>query len=225
MPLSNTAAWLFLQRAGIIDASDLGIPYWLFVFIGSMFWSVFTDSLNAPLQQTIAAKPMLTKVNFPREALVLAGIYQTAFHAAIKTLMIFIALVVAAQGATTSLMMVPIALFSLIMAGTAGGLLITPVGVLYSDVGKAMPVLTQFLIFITPVAYAAPSQGWASLIMSWNPLTPLIEFARDCVTPDGIYSLQDFLAVNSVTAVVLLAVWVVYRAAMPILIERMGSQT
>jgi len=38
----------------------------------------------SPLQQTNAAKPMLAKINFPREALVISGIYQTSFNAGIK---------------------------------------------------------------------------------------------------------------------------------------------
>ena len=42
------------------------------------------DALNAPLQITTAAKPMLAKINFTRESLILAGIYQTLFNAAIK---------------------------------------------------------------------------------------------------------------------------------------------
>ncbi len=224
LPLANTTAWLFLQRAGIIDVGGTSVPYALYVFTGSMLWSIFTDALNAPLQQNLAATSMLVKINFPREALVVAGLYQTCFHAVLKVLLILLALAAFRHSAGWSLLALPVAVMALILIGTALGLSLTPMGVLYADVGRALPLLTQFLIFVTPVAYPVPKSGWAEQVMQSNPLTPLMEFARDSLLSTHQASLTHFLAVNVCVLVVLLGAWLVYRTAMPILIERMGSQ-
>ena len=84
LPLANTGAWLFIQSTGIVTIQGTELPYPVYVFTGTMLWAIFMDAVNAPLQQTIAAKPMLAKINFPREGFILSGIYQTLFNASIK---------------------------------------------------------------------------------------------------------------------------------------------
>jgi lipopolysaccharide transport system permease protein len=121
------------------------------------------------------------------------------------------------------LLLFPFGIFSLILVGTAFGLLITPIGVLYSDVGRALPLLMQFLMYVTPVLFPMPKTGWASTLFALNPLSAVILTSRDLLTGVVPEMLAPFLLVNSAAVVLLLAVWVIYRLAMPILIERMGA--
>lgn len=67
-----------------MQVAETGIPYPVFVFTGTLLWSILVDSFNAPLGQVNAKKPLLAKINFPREALILSGVYQILFNAAIK---------------------------------------------------------------------------------------------------------------------------------------------
>lgn len=223
LPLANTAAWLFIHSAGIVTVQDTALPYAVYVFTGTILWAIFMDAVNAPLQQTIAAKPMLAKINFPREALMLSGVYQTLFNAAIKIIVLLAALLVMGVYPGGGLVFFPFAVFSLILAGTALGLLITPVGMLYSDIGKGLPLLMQFFMYLTPVVFPMPSGGWAATLFKYNPLTPLILTARDLITGFVPQHLDAFWLVNISMLVLLALVWVVYRAAMPILIERMSA--
>ncbi|MDZ4184574.1 MAG: hypothetical protein U1D97_06300, partial [Desulfuromonadales bacterium] len=62
LPLANTLAWIFLNNAGVVKIADTVLPYPVYVFTGTMLWAIFMDALNAPLQQAIAAKPMLAKL-------------------------------------------------------------------------------------------------------------------------------------------------------------------
>jgi lipopolysaccharide transport system permease protein len=117
----------------------------------------------------------------------------------------------------------PLAVASLILAGTALGLLITPVGMLYTDVGKGLPLILQFLMYVTPVVFPMPSSGWALELFHINPLTPLVLTARDLLTGFSPEYLGAFIAVNAGMLVLLALVWMIYRVAMPILIERMSA--
>jgi hypothetical protein len=47
-------------------------------------WSILIDALYAPLQQVNANKALLAKINFPRESLIVSGVYQMLFKGAIK---------------------------------------------------------------------------------------------------------------------------------------------
>lgn len=223
IPLAHTAVWLFMQGSGIIAVQATALPYPVFVFTGTILWAIFMDAVNAPLQQTLAARPMLAKINFPREALVLSGIYQTLFNAAIKVGVLLAALLLMGVVPGWGLLLFPFAVVSLALAGTALGLLVTPVGMLYSDIGKGLPLLLQFLMYLAPVVFPMPSSGWAATLFECNPLTPLILTARDWLTGFAPEYLSAFLLVNLAMFALLGVMWVIYRAALPIFIERMGN--
>jgi lipopolysaccharide transport system permease protein len=109
------------------------------------------------------------------------------------------------------------------LAGTAVGLLLTPVGILYTDIGKSLPLLLQFLMYMTPVVFPMPDSGWAATVFKINPMTPLILTTRDWLTGFSPNYLGYFFIVNGLVIALLLMVWIVYRVAMPILIERMSA--
>ncbi|MBV5328559.1 MAG: ABC transporter permease [Chlorobium sp.] len=223
LPLANTLVWIFLSKNGIVNVRATELPYPIFVFTGTMLWAIFIDAVNAPLQVTTAAKPMLAKINFPRESLVMAGVYQTLFNASIKIVLLLVALLFQGIFPGWTLLLFPLGILSLVMVGTMIGLCLTPVGLLYSDVGRAIPLLMQFLMYVTPVVFPMPKEGWAATLFQLNPLSPLILTTRSWLTGAPTDCLQYFLLVNAVALSLLLIFWVIYRLAMPILIERMSS--
>jgi len=223
LPLANTLAWIFLNSTGVVKIANTALPYPVYVFTGTMLWAIFMDALNAPLQQAIAAKPMLAKLNFPREALIVSGVYQTLFNATIKIALLLGALVIVGVNPGWNLLLFPVGILSLVLVGTAFGLLVTPVGMLYTDVGRGLPLLMQFFMYVTPVVFPMPQVGWAATLFNLNPLTPVILTTRDWLTGFAPDHIGTFVLVNLAAIALLLVVWVVYRLAMPILIERMSA--
>lgn len=223
LPLANTLTWIFLNGTGIITVSETNLPYPVYVFTGTMLWAIFMDAVNAPLQQISSTKDMLAKISFPREALIVSGIYQNLFNGGIKIVLLLGTLITMGIYPGWGLLFFPAGVFSLILAGTALGLLIAPVGVLYKDVGKSLPLLLQFLMYLTPVVFPMPASGIAETVFKLNPMTPLILTARDWLTGFSPEYLGFFLLVNGLSIALLMVVWIVYRAAMPIMIERMGA--
>lgn len=223
LPLANTAIWLYLNGSGIVKIQETSIPYAVYLFAGTMIWAIFMDAINAPMGQTGAAKGMLAKLNFPREALLLAGVYKTLFNAGIKIGLLLCILPFFKVNPGWGLALFPVGVLSIVLVGTAIGLFITPVGMLYSDVGRALPLVMQFLMYATPVVFAMPESGLAAKVFAANPLTPLILTARNWLTGGTPEFLGYFLAVNAAAILLLLASWIGYRLAMPILIERMSA--
>ncbi len=223
LPLANTVVWIFLSSSGIVSVGDTDLPYPVYVFAGTMLWAIFMDAVNSPLQVNTAAKGMLAKINFPREALVLAGIYQSLFNASIKIVLLIVGLAIMGIYPGWSIVLFPIGLLSLIMVGTMIGLMFTPVGLLYTDIGRGLPLLMQFLMYLTPVVFPIPKAGWSALVFEANPLTPLIMTTRQWLTGMPTDQLGYFMLVNGVTLLLLLVFWAIYRLAMPILIERMSA--
>lgn len=223
IPLANTAVWLFLTASKVVQVADTAIPYSVFVFSGTLLWSILIDALNAPMIQVNANKSLLAKINFPREALILSGIYQTLFNGAIKVGILLVILPFMGVQPGWGGLMIPLGLLSLVLTGTAVGLLLTPLGVLYGDIGRGIPLITQFLMYLSPVVFPLATTGWTARLMRLNPLTPLILNARAWFTGQPPQLLGQWTLALAGSVMLLLLVWMLYRLAMPILIERMSA--
>jgi lipopolysaccharide transport system permease protein len=223
LPLANAAAWIFLSRTGVVSVGATSLPYVAYVATGTVLWAIFMDALNAPLLQTQNARLMLAKLNFPREALILSGVLQTLFNAGIKLVVLFAVLLSLGVYPGWHLLLVPFGVLSLVLVGSAVGLVLTPIGVLYSDVGRAIPLLAQFLMYLTPVVFPTPQSGWARTVFSLNPLTPLVVASRAWMTGSELVHIGAFITVTVIAGALLLLFWIAYRVAIPIVIERIGA--
>lgn len=223
VPLANIVVWLFIRSSGAITIDVPVVSYPVFVISGTLLWSIFLDAANAPLQQVLGASQMLAKINFPREALILSGLYQSSIAAIIKVAILIGALAMLGVRPDLPLLALPLAILGLITFGTLLGLAITPVGALYSDVGRGIPILLQFLMYLAPVVYAAPKTGWAAHVMGNNPLTPVIDLGRSAAVGMPLSGVAETVFATGVAFVLILAAWFIYRMAMPILIERMSA--
>lgn len=223
MPIVNTMIWIFLQGSGIVSLSDTDLPYPVYVFTGTMLWQIFVEAFQAPNQQVNQAKAMLSRLNFPREAIILSGIGQTLFNAGIKIIILIPALLIFGIYPGWGIFFLPLGILSLILAGTALGLLLAPVGALYQDITRGLPLFTQIWMYLTPVVFPLPKSGWASVLFSINPLTPLILTVRDWMTGFSPSQLPLFLLINGLMLLIFLIGSIFYRVCMPILIERMNA--
>jgi lipopolysaccharide transport system permease protein len=223
MPLANTLIWIFLSKSGIVTIRDTALPYPVYVFTGTLLWATFIDSVNAPLQHTNTARQMLSKINFQREAIVLSGIYQTLFNGVIRIIVLFPFLLLLKIYPGWTLVFFPIGILSLILIGTVIGLFITPVGMLYTDIGRGISLTMQFLMYLCPVVLPMPVEGWAVTLFKLNPLTYIILTTRDWLTGFPADYLAPFLLINFTAFFLMFIAWIIYRAAMPILIERMSA--
>lgn len=223
LPLANTLTWVFLQGAGIVKVADTGMPYAVYVLTGTMLWQMFIEALQSPLQQVTAARSMLAKLNFPREALIVSGMIKWGFNAIVKVVVLVPVIMLLGVRPNESILLLPFAMAAILVVGTAIGLLLAPVGLLYTDIGRSIPILAQFAMFITPVVFAMPQGGLWARLFQWNFMTPLLLQGRAWLTGSWGPMALEFLVVLAVFSLLLFLGWAIYRLAMPILIERMSS--
>ena len=122
-----------------------------------------------------------------------------------------------------SVLLAPVGILALIALGLMFGLLLAPLGMLYHDLEKALPLITTVWLLLTPVVYP-PLTNWpASLLSSLNPVSPLLVTTREMLTQGSFSQVTGFMVVSSTTCILLFLVWVLYRLALPHLIERMGA--
>jgi homopolymeric O-antigen transport system permease protein len=222
-PLATALLFILLNREGVIKVGATHIPYPAYVIIGTVLWQLFTDSLNAPLKLVTANKPMLAKANFPREALILSAMGQVGFDFGIRLVILVVVFAVYQVPPTWGILVAPLAFLMIMLLGIMLGLLLTPMGVLYSDVAAALPIFTSLWLFLTPVVYPPPQHGLLAVLFKFNPVSPLIVAARDLVTRGVFTAVVPFIIVSGLTLLGLLVMWVVYRISFPILVERISA--
>ncbi|MCB9162915.1 MAG: ABC transporter permease [Flavobacteriales bacterium] len=223
MPLANTVVWIMLNSTGVVRITDTSIPYPAYVFTGTMMWQMLVEAVQSPLQQVTAAKNFLTKLRFPREALIIAGMLKQTFNLMIKLVILVPAVMLLGVKPDWHIFLAPVAMLLIVITGVSLGLLISPVGMLYNDVGRVVPLLAQFIMYLTPVVFAMPQGGVMSTIFQWNPATPLILTGRAWLTGSGTPMLGPFMIVAACALLLLLIGTMLYRLALPILIERLST--
>jgi len=157
-----------------------GIPYPIFSYTALLPWGLFTTALNQASRSLTTNQNMVTKIYFPRLVLpissVLAGLVDFAIAFVILIGLMFYYRVTPAWNVLWTL---PFFLLLSIIAALGVSLWLSAINVQYRDVNYALPFLTQFWLFITPVAYSASviSDKW-QLVYSLNPMAGVVNGFR-----------------------------------------------
>jgi len=222
-PIVTSLIFILLNKAQIINVTNLSIPYPVFVFTGTIFFQLFIDGLYAPLKEFSNNRPLISKVNIPKEFLIITGLGQTLFSFFIKLIMLLVIIIIfqVPLKITSIFIFFPIA--GLVFLGMAIGLVILPFGLLYKDVQNIMYAASPILIWVSPVAFQQPQIGILSKIMLINPISPLIIITRDLLFNGTITDLKKPIIVFAVSLIIFFIGWVFYRLSFPFLIERMDA--
>jgi lipopolysaccharide transport system permease protein len=156
-----------------------GVPYFVFAYVGMMAWTAFSSTLSKISGSLVGNAQLISKIFFPRLVLPLSTLGSTLVDFSVALAMGVV--VIAVGGVTPSLAILTMPLwFVLALAlGSGLGLIAAALMVQYRDIAYVLPVVTQFLLYGTPIAYALSAVPESSRwIVELNPLTGVIEGFR-----------------------------------------------
>lgn len=206
----------YVRSRGLLSFATPGLPYPVFVFGGTVLWQVFLETLNAPLSQLSANRALVTRLNFPHEGLILAGVWLALLNAAIRLIALLGLCAALGVALSQSALLIPLGIACLALLGLALGLLLAPLGMLYDDVGRGLTIVTGVLFFLMPIAYPLTGDGW----QAFNPVLAVINAARGWLT--GAAPVSALLAPTALGLGLLCLSWPLYRIAQPHVLERLG---
>ena len=206
----------YLQSLRVIGASPTDLPYALHVLTGVFLWQLLVDALQAPLQQLRGSRQLITHNRVPHEALILAGALEALVHCGARLLVLVPILLLYGIYPSAAWAALPLALTSLLVFGLAIGILASPWGLLYDDVGRAMMLGVGLWFFLTPIFYPAPRAG----PLSYNPAATLIETGRSWLAGGPAAAGFVVIALGSLAALIL--GWLFYRIAQPHVLARLA---
>lgn len=178
-PVMNMLVFTFVFDRVAKLATD-GIPYEIFSFTALLPWGLFVTALNQGARSLVAHNNMVTKIYFPRLILPMSSV----FAGLVDFLIAFVILVglmfyFKVTPAWNLLWTLPLFLLLALVTALGVALWLSAINVKYRDVNQALPFLTQFWLFATPVAYSFSSlPELAKVILSLNPMTGVVNGFR-----------------------------------------------
>jgi lipopolysaccharide transport system permease protein len=222
-PLATVLVWVMLNSTSLVNIDAGEVPYPLFVITGTVLWTAFNSSVMAMQEIMGSARGMLSKINFPHEALIMTAFGKALMNSVIPALLLIPALVMYGITPGMSMLLFPLGFLVILLLGCAIGLVFVPIGALYGDVGRAIQLALRFGFFVTPVIYAIPDSGLTRTLLLWNPVTaPLVSSRSWLIGGESVFAWEVGL-VGGVSLFVLFASTVMFKVVMPHLIERLNA--
>ncbi len=225
-PVMWTVGMTVLRRNNLADLGATDIYYPAYVLISMSMWQMFQAALRGPMLAMSLNKGILTKVRFPREAIILADVMKLGVEIVVYLLLIIAAFFFYDIPLGWTVLLFPFAYLMLVFLGTTIGLLLAPIGLLYRDIGAMLPYLLMAGLVITPVIFPMPSPentGVFATVVRLNPVTPVLVTARELATSQPLTMLPQFFVMVGVIAVGLVLAMALLRAATPQIVERWSS--
>jgi lipopolysaccharide transport system permease protein len=208
------ALWVILQPVmtmvvfsvffgGLAKIPSDSVPYPIFTYAALLPWQLFVYSIAATSQSLVMDQGLITKVYFPRLFVPLSAILVGLIDFVIAFTVLVGMMFYYQIHLTWAILTLPLFLLLALLIALAIGIWASALNVQYRDVRYLIPFLTQFWLFITPVAYPAslvPDQ-WR-LLYGLNPMVGVVEGFRWALL--GQHQTPDSSIIISVLVVIIL---------------------
>ena len=156
-----------------------GVPYPIFSYTALLPWGLFSAALNNASRSLTTNQNMITKIYFPRLVLPLASVLGGLVDFAIAFLILIVMMIYYKAMPTAAIWTLPFFLLLTVITALGVALWLSAINVQYRDVNYVLPFLTQFWLFLTPVAYSAKviSDKW-QIVYSLNPMAGVVNGFR-----------------------------------------------
>ncbi len=216
-----TGAAMLANEAGVTNPGSTTLPYGLFVCIGTLLWQVFAEALDVPHQAFEGARSYLTRVHFPREAIVLAQLYESLLTTAVRLATILLWLSLASHFTIGGALGLIVCFYGAVLLGLGLGALLMPFTQLFADLHQTLKLVVTYGLFLTPAFYQPQGDGVFARIVAANPVSPLMNAARDFAASMPLSTPIGFAVALGGGAAAAAAGLLLLRAVAPIVIERM----
>jgi ABC-type polysaccharide/polyol phosphate export permease len=221
-PIAGIISWVFLQKTGMLNPGEVGIPYPVYVLIGTSIWGLFMGFYNSANATLSAGQALVMQVNYPHEALLFK---QTAQHLAsfIITFVMNIAVLFAFKVMPSwGIILFPLVALPLFFLGAAIGLVTSMISIVAVDVSRIINMAMGLMMYMTPVIYSDKvNSQFAQSVIKWNPLTYLVCSARDIIIYGRLYNPVGYFICVVLCFFLFMVSWRLFFVSEDRIIERM----
>lgn len=199
-PVIGILSWVFLNRTGVLNPGDVGVPFEVYVLIGSSVWGLFMGFYSSSAGTLGAGSEFIMQVKYPHEVLLFKQIAVQLANFSISFALNIGVIILFGVVPEWEIILFPLAVLPLFFLASSLGLVISLVSVVASDISNFFNILLGFVFYITPVIYSQNDK--TSLLYSineFNPLTYLIAAPRDLIFKGDVEYIERYLIISLIS--------------------------
>lgn len=178
-PALTVVPFILLVDASILDLGDLAVPYPVFALTGAVFWSLVQGLVLSCAVVVSNAGALVTKIHFPREALLYSPLLLALVDLAIKVV-ILVPVFLAFGVSIGPLAIIHVfAILPAVVLALGLGMVAAIFGGVFKDAPQILTHGLQALMFATPILYPVSPDTTLGRITTWNPFYYLVSVPRD----------------------------------------------
>lgn len=156
-----------------------GLPYSIFAYTALLPWNYFSQAITRSGTSLVGDANLIQKVYFPRLIIPLAAVTAPLVDLAVSFSVLLGMMAWFGVPLRWTVMTLPFFLLVAMTTALAVGLWLSPLNAKYRDIGHTIPFVTQFWLFVSPVAYSLSlvPEKWR-LLYALNPMAGVIEGFR-----------------------------------------------
>jgi len=221
-PLVGIISWVFLQMTGLLRPGDVGVPYPVYVLIGTSMWGLFMGFFNSAKATLLAGQSLVMQVNFPHEVLLFKQTAQYLATFSIAFIMNISVMLLYDVAMHWELILFPFVILPLFFLGAAFGLFVSMLSIVAVDLDKIFSMGFGMLMYVTPVIYSDKiDSSFVKIVIKWNPLTYLVCSARDIIIYGRLYNTTGYFICAGASLVLFFISWRLFYVSEDRIIERM----
>lgn len=169
---------LFFGRlAGI--PSD-GVPYPIFSYAALVPWTFFASGLGHSSNSLVGSSNLIKKVYFPRLVIPIATVFSGVVDFILAFIVLLLMMLYFGIMPTSNVIFLPLFLLLAFTTALGVGLWLSAMNVQFRDIRYTIPFITQFWLFITPIAYPSSliENELLRAIYGVNPMAGVVEGFR-----------------------------------------------
>lgn len=180
-PIVMVAVFTFLSRTRILTIGQTSFAYVSYALWSIGIWQLFSGSLQACTNSLTRAGSLVTKINFPKEALIFGAIGQPLFDFLVRLIPVIIVFIWQGVVPAWQAIFLPFVFLPILLLALGFGFVLAIANLLLRDIGNALGIVLTFGMFLAPIVYPPPVDWPFVLINTLNPFSPLLIAAQDLI--------------------------------------------
>jgi lipopolysaccharide transport system permease protein len=200
-----------LTQSQTIPVAETALPYVAYALWSISVWQLFAGCLSVCTNSLVSAGSLVSKVNFPKETLVIAAIGHPLLDFMIRLVLVAFVFIWYGVPFKAQMIFVPFILLPAILLAIGLSFVLSIINLVLRDIGSILGVILTFGMFLTPVLYPPPTTWPSSLINILNPLSPVLIASQDVIAYGSLLQPQAFLFSSLFSILVFLVGWRLFR--------------
>lgn len=216
----TVAIFTFLSRHRVFDMGPTDMPYVIHALWSLSVWQLFAGCLVGCTNSLVNAGSLVTKINFPKEALVFSAIGQASLDFMIRLIPVTAVFIWYGFIPSWHSIFIPLILVAVLLMSLGVGFIMAIINLVLRDMGNMISMVLTFGMFLAPILYPPPVREPFTLVNVANPFSPLLIATQNLLSGQPLMQPEWLAAMVALSIGLFLLGWRTFHITMPRIAER-----